>query len=166
MRILALDQKVSGTGWCLADGDTYIDSGYYNAKGNDAWDKINDIGEWLQGVLFDSGADVVVLEYPSGNKGNMDTSLKLGAALYECILTARTLCRVIVIVRPTEVKKTEYSKDLTKHIEEWNGIATPWKFFVAPRKKDGAINKAEVERIGDELDAIGAWLAGKEKLND
>lgn len=165
-KILALDQKVSGTGWCLAEDEKYLKSGYRPSKGKDGWEKIMDMGCWIQDVIFDECIDVVVLEYPSGNsgnvsrnKGNMDTNVKLGAAMYECIAATRAFEKKEVVVKPLEVKKTGVYKGQLD-------AASEYKTFEVPRKKDGSVNKAALSRINDEIDAIGVWRAGLERMKE
>jgi hypothetical protein len=158
MRILALDQKTSGAGWCIAEDDRYINSGYYKTVGKDGWDKITDFGRWLSLIDKDS-ADVIILEYPSGNSGNMDTNLKLGAVLYECISVARANGIDVVIVKPSEVKATGIYKGQLES-------AGKYKQFGILKKKDGTINKAAMGRQDDEIDAIGIWLAGLKRIRE
>jgi len=173
MIILALDQKLSGSGWCLAEDDRFISSGYHKNKEKDPWQKIDGLTIWLQAWLNFNHVDCLVIEFPSGNSQNMDTNIKLGAVLYGCIFTYRywwatrnnkdPIEAPLIIVRPTEIKATGVYKG---QLEEANKYSRGWRVFEEICKSDGTVNKAAMNRQDDEIDAIGCWLAGLKRIGE
>jgi hypothetical protein len=156
MKILALDASTSYVGWCAAENDTYIESGLWvPEKQQDIWDKIWNIGQVVYRAVLQEEYTHLFYERPTGNNKNMDTNLKLGALMYEVIHRTRILdCRFIEVTA-SQVKATGVHKDK---------LENEYKKFAPIYKKDGTINKAAMERLGHEADAIGVWLAGLKKM--
>ena len=169
--IFALDASTSCVGWCWGDNDRYVKSGIYQPKGFDAWNKIEQIQIWLSDFLFARGGlfNCLAYEHPSGNKGNMHANLVLGGLMYGCIATFRHYHETvfnttkknvpIIFVRPSSVKATGIYKDQLD-------AARKYKDFQPVYKPSGTINRAAMLRIGNELDAIGVWLAGLKILKE
>jgi hypothetical protein len=156
MKILALDASTSYIGWCVAENDNYVDSGLWiPEKQQDVWDKIWNIGEMISVAILQGPYDFVFYERPTGNNKNMDTNLKLGALMYEVIHRSRMLDCGFIEVTATQVRASGVHK---------NKLENEYKKFTPVYKKDGTINKAAMERMGHEADAIGVWLAGLKRM--
>lgn len=162
--ILALDASTSCVGYC-AIGVNGINTGQYLPKGETGWQKIFDFARWLNEMLMlvvslnEPMEAYLFYERPTGNSGNMDTNLKLGALMYQAMCCARSFKFTFVEVTATQVKKTGVYKG---QLEQASKVAG--KTFDVIRKKDGSVNKAAMDRQDNEIDAIGVWLAGLEKM--
>lgn len=141
--ILALDASSANVGWCLAQGEQYIDSGVYRPQG-DANQRMREIACWTQRTVQKHDPDLVAIEEPTGHHGNLKTD-RLLARVVGCI---EGVCAIESI--PTElinaktVKATGFSKD-------------------APRMAARLIGRTNIGP--DEADAIGVWQATLSRLN-
>ena len=161
MRILALDASTSNVGWCVAEDDAYRASGQYKPQGR-GFDAVLDYDFWLDRTIRTYCADSVFYERPSGAHGNNWTNTLLGALWY--VTWCRTLLSErLVVVSPAEVKATGYSKELLKYPAL---CAERWWSLPGTREYPNPQTKAARARFGDELDAIGCWLAGWRRMNE
>jgi len=159
-RIIALDISTSCMGACFARNGDFIDACYYQPKTTqDAWDRVSDMANWLMDKLKDFQPDVLIIEFPSGVHNNMDTNVKVGFAFGEMLTTFRYWFDYQglergqeVVVRPTEVKATGYHKNDFGKAEELIGKKLEWD------------TKAEKDRLGNMVDAIGVWKAGAKQI--
>lgn len=166
--ILGLDASTKNVGWCLGSNrytNDYrvVDTGFLRLVGKDAWDRIIYFGTWLD-YFFSfmahlSKESILVYERPTGNRGNMDTNLKLGGLMFCAIWISRHKGVEFVEVTASQVRKTGVYKG---QLEKANQVGV--KTFEVITKKDGSVNKAAMDRQDNEIDAIGVWLAGLEKL--
>ena len=141
--ILALDASSTNVGWCLAQGEQYLDSGVYHPQG-DANQRIRDIARWMEQLAFDHDPDLVAIEEPVGHHGNLKTD-RLLARVVGCIEGVCTLKSIPTqLIHAMKVKATGFSK------------STAWAAALL-------IDKTEVGP--DEADAIGVWQATLRLLN-
>lgn len=168
--IIGLDASTSCVGWCLG-GNRYtedyhvINTGIFVPEGDDVWARIIHYGWWLRDFLqmqtHVAKNPIVVYERPTGNRGNMDTNLKLGALMYETIVRCRDFGVRFIEVTPSQVKATGVYKGQLQEASFITG-----KEFANILKKDGTLNKAQMDRQDNEIDAIGVWLAGLKILQE
>lgn len=158
MRILAIDASTSNVGWCVAEDDRYLASGQYKPQGR-GFEAIKDYAQWL----FEHSADVdaVCYERPSGVHGNGWTNTLLGSLWYVTWDVVQFQCE-LVIVSPAEIKATGYSKNITHDTAK---LKASWLRLTGD-ELDLFKTDAALKRFGDELDAIGCWLAGWRRLQD
>ena len=153
---LALDISTTAVGWCWATGSEYLTSGRYRPKagnvnleidhvphregGTDAWLRILDIYRWLEHQLDEIVAlpDVILVEEPTGKRGNPRTDRLLGAVIGMVAVIALHKGAELRLVHPKTAKATGIHKDALDEAMALTG-------------KD--------EMTGDEADAIGIWLA-------
>lgn len=150
MRLLALDASTTAVGWVRAQDDQYLSSGVYTPRGYNVLKRIWDIENWLCGLNRADALDpeLVILERPTGNHGNVGTSVKLGGVFY-CLMHFYNGRGVEVLeVTASQVRASGCHKG-----------ALP----VAESIKGAALDK---RRPGDEADAIGVWLAGLKILKE
>lgn len=140
--ILALDQSTRLVGWCVAQGNLYLASGCHDLDDNgkrDAWYRLARLRDWLAQMMETYDPDVVIVERPTGDHGNVGTSVKLGAALGVTFAMADERRIPMIEVYPSQVKATGYHKGALMH----------------------AALLAEKGEVGeDEADALGVWQAG------
>jgi hypothetical protein len=158
MKYLAVDASTSCVGWCVGEDDKYLVSGYVVPTGDDAWARADWSSFWLAALLAVHKPDVFCYEYPSGNRNNMDTNLKLGHMMGTCLNVVRMHFLIegnieksdrVIIIRPTQVKKTGVHKNDFSLVYQLTQKKFEWK------------TKVEKSRLGDEADAIGVWLAAR-----
>lgn len=157
MNILSLDANSNHIGWCMSTDDIYQQSGQYapkDAKPKDANARIKDYMTWLLGLIRVENIGLVVYETPSGNNNNMNTNRVLGAVQFATWLVCNSsnVSVPMVELSPQSVKATGISKDQF-------GTVAKYKIFTKPVKLDGTVNQAGVDRINDEIDAIGLMVA-------
>ena len=148
MKILAIDASTSNVGWCIADSDGYVLSGQWRPMVA-SFAAVLLYREWAISMVGATAPDVVFYERPSGVHGNMWTNALLGALWYETWCCSNNN---LVVVSPAEIKKTGVCK---------GAYQNPYKSFNV-----SGLSKAAKKRIDDELDAIGCWLAGLEKMKN
>lgn len=143
--ILALDASSTNIGWCLAQGDRYINSGVYKPRGANADERIANIVGWVAGMLCTHDPDLVALEEPTGDHRNRRTDRILARVFgnVEGLCTAAGVA--VQPIHAMKVKATGYSKDTAQHAAWLVG-----KQNVGP----------------DEADAIGVWMAALNAINE
>ena len=129
MRILALDASTTAVGWCKAQGDQYLASGVYVPTAPNVLQRIWQIENWLSGTWLPAGfsfeqddalrPDLVILERPTGNHGNIGTSVKLGGVFFSPTRNMRNDSRARRHINPwnPDVKfhtYAEYEDDFRK----------------------------------------------------
>jgi Holliday junction resolvasome RuvABC endonuclease subunit len=141
--ILALDASSVNVGWCLAQGERYVDSGVYHPQG-DANQRVREIACWAVRSINVHDPDLVAIEEPTGHHGNLKTD-RLLARVMGCI---EGICIIkgipVELIHAMKVKATGFSKD-------------------TPRVAALLIGKTDVKP--DEADAIGVWQATLSLLN-
>jgi Holliday junction resolvasome RuvABC endonuclease subunit len=151
---LALDASLTNCGYCIGIDGEYQESGQYKPNDKTDWiDRIQEISRWLYSLTMEHNFDVVFYEKPSGHSGNKDTDLKLGALWFSVQLFCRLRNIDFVNVSPKEIKATGICK---------GQLDNPYKHFDVPMYR-GKPNQSAIDRIGDELDAIGLMLASWQK---
>lgn len=167
--ILAFDQSTDKNGWCLVDTvDGHVMSGAFSLKKicesitvrgykhselDPGWIRLTRLPIELRKIrrlcyhLVES-VDIVAVEEPCGNHGNLLADRKLGAALGIIISVFSGHCDEIVMVHPMQVKKTGCSKSNAASMAAAAAFA----------------GKESVSR--DEADAIGVALAAIAKIKE
>lgn len=140
--ILAIDPGTSNLGWCLAQGEDYICSGVQEFDGANAFQRMPDLVAWCKDMFECHDPDIVALEEPRGDHGNMDTNIKIAGAFWAPYILALTggCCCEVVSFNPVTVKATDFHKH-----------AIP---MVA-----ALIGKSVDDVTEDEADAVGIWQA-------
>ena len=135
--IFSLDASSTNVGWCLAQGDRYVDSGHFRPKG-DRDERVAAIVKWTQQMIEKFSPDLLPIEEPMGHHRNLRID-RLLARVCGAIEAVAILADVPVLyVHCMSVKATGFSKD---------------NLFEAALV-------AGKSRIGpDEADAIGVWQA-------
>lgn len=93
MNLLALDASTTALGWVQArvEGMTFevVGHGTFRPEGP-WWQRTCWIGDYVENLVTSLGwqADVVAYEVPTGNRGNMVTHRRMGAAEYAVVLAA------------------------------------------------------------------------------
>ena len=136
--ILSLDASTTAVGWCLAQGEKYLDSGTYQPPGQNAGERIRAVANWVVNQIFDHDPDLIAVEEPTGDHANRHTD-RLLARVCGAIEGVCALMKVeVLLVHPLKVKATPFHKDATQAAASHVG-------------------KRSV--TGDEADAMGAWQA-------
>lgn len=140
--ILALDPSSTNVGWCLAQGNRYLNSGYFHPKG-DADERVTAIVCWFDHMIQIHDPDLVAVEEPTGHHRNLRTD-RLLARVFGCIEGVSVISGVPLLpIHAMKVKATGFSKD-------------------TPREAALLIGKDEIGP--DEADAIGVWQAALVQL--
>jgi len=145
--ILAIDPGTARAGYCLAQGDRYIDSGTLVLGSGDWLTRMAYFAVQLQGMLVEFDPDLVACEEPRGDRGNRDTDLKIHAAFGVVLGAAAVVGVEFLPVNPATVKATQFSKDTPGMVAGLIGVALD-----------------ELEQQPDRCDAIGVWQAGVSEL--
>ena len=95
MITLALDPSTTVIGWALFDGTDYLDSGVFVPDGEHWYRRVMAFRSWLFEVFCGYPSPIeyddinrVAFEWPTGNRGNMKTNVKLGGPVF----VIRSLC--------------------------------------------------------------------------
>lgn len=138
--ILALDASSTHVGYCLARGESYIESGVFvPGPHDDARLRVRKIVAFIANYLNDKAPEIVVIEEPMGSHGNLKTDRLLAWTCGAIDATAQLMrVKTIELIHPLAVKRTGFSKDHA-------GAAAC------------LVNKRSVGP--DEADAIGIWQA-------
>jgi Holliday junction resolvasome RuvABC endonuclease subunit len=141
--ILALDASSTNVGYCLAQGERYLNSGVYRPKG-EADLRVNAIASWVGGMLQVHDPDLVAIEEPTGSHRNLRTDRLLArvGGNIEGVCVANGV--PVRWIHAMKVKATGFSKDTAREAALLVG-----KGSVGP----------------DEADAIGVWQAALVQLN-
>jgi len=153
MVILGLDASSIACGWCLLDGDMYVDSDIKVWHGHDWWTRVSRFQTWLESdMVANHHIDVVGYEIARGDHGNMRTNRILGAVEYVARRSAANSGARFVQLSPGQIKATGCHKNALRIAE---GI-------VRQNKPDFSFSlETEKERAlaGDHADGIGAAYA-------
>jgi len=135
--VLALDASSTAVGFCLAQGERYIDSGVFRPKGEPKA-RVALIVQWAKAMIDLHAPDVVAIEEPTGDHRNRKTDRLLarvcGAVEGACILTGIPA----IYIHAMTVKQTGFNKHNLPAAARIAG-----KRSVKP----------------DEADAVGVWQA-------
>jgi Holliday junction resolvasome RuvABC endonuclease subunit len=124
-------------GWCLAQGDRYIDSGTYRPRGN-ADERIRQIAGWVHDMLITHNPDQVAIETPTGDHRNRRTDRLLGRVGGNIEGICHTSDIAVTWIHAMTVKSTGFHKDA---------------------KTEAALLVGKARVSADEADAIGLWQA-------
>lgn len=137
-RILSLDQSTTAVGWCIADGQVYVASGVFRPRSADVYERMSQIGVWLEQMIADWHPDRLACEEPAGDHGNRLGDRRLGMVLGIIFERARIAGLSLSIIHPSRVKATGFCKERTNLVAR-------------------SIGKSRMS--GDEADALGVWQA-------
>lgn len=156
-RILALDASTTAVGWCVADGTEYVCSGVFVPDKNGDWyERVYAIECWVGNTLLgDQDIELVVQEWPTGNKKNMRTNVLLGTPMYAARRAVKETSgvREWMSVTASQVRGSGYHKKAIWAAEALIRDAT--------KGKRGLASKGKYRE--DEADAIGVWRAWVKK---
>ena len=136
--VLALDASTAAIGWCVGQGERYLNSDTYRPPGECAEARILALARWLVDIVTTYDPDLVAIEKPMGHHGNLRTDRLLARVGG----IAEGVCRTmdppvdVVYIHPIHVKQTPFHKHATLAAANYAG-------------KDSV--------SGDEADAIGVW---------
>jgi len=138
--ILALDASTTAIGWCVGQGDQYLNSDTFEPPGDGVEARILAISRWVVHSVATYDPDIVAIENPMGHHGNLltDRLLARTAGMIEGICKAMDPDIVIrtIYIHPMQVKRTPFHKN-------------------AIRAAAAFVGKDSVSV--DEADAIGVW---------
>lgn len=140
--ILGLDASSTAVGWCVAQGDRYVDSSVFRPKGL-ADERIVAIVDWFAEQVTTHDPDWVAIELPTGMHANPHTDRLLARVLGNIEGAAQALGLRTMTVHAMTVKATGFNKN-------------------RPELAAMLVGKTEVAE--DEADAIGVWQAALGEL--
>lgn len=138
--VLALDASTTAVGWCVGQGEEYLNSGTYRPSGDCVEARIHSIGMWVRDALATYDPDLVAIEEPTGDHGNRRTDRLLArvGGMVEGVCRSVKPPVETTYVHPMTVKRMPFHKGATVAAAHYVG-----------KDPDGV--------DGDEADAIGVW---------
>ena len=143
--LFSLDMSTTVAGWCLAQGERYINSGEHRAKGRDVGERLKDLCDLLRASLALHDPDIVAFEEPTAFRGNPVAHLRLGEAMGVARMVSMGFDIHFLPINTMKVKATGYHKGT--------------RFEAA-----ALVEKESV--TSDEADAIGVWQAALKILRE
>lgn len=137
-RILALDLSTKNIGYTFALGEEYQFGGSVELQGDLLDTCLTMATRWLNAVMEDMQPTVVAIEEPWPHRGNHRVDRMLARACGHAEAVARLHDAQVVLVHPSTVKATTFSKDRIRHTAR-------------------AIGKTTI--TGHEADSVGIWHA-------
>jgi Holliday junction resolvasome RuvABC endonuclease subunit len=145
--VLALDASTTAVGWCVGQGEEYLNSGTYRPSGGCVEARLHAIGEWVRDTLATYDPDLVAIEEPTGDHGNRRTDRLLArvGGMVEGICRSVKPPVETTYVHPMHVKQTPWHKGSTVAAAHLTG------------QDPDTVS-------GDEADAIGVWQVALGRL--
>lgn len=136
--VLAFDASTTAVGWCVGQGEEYLNSGTYKPHGDCVEARILAISRWVSDTVATYDPDLVAIEKPMGHHGNLRTDRLLArvGGMIEGICVTMDPPVDVIYVHPMHVKDTPFHKHATRAAAHY-------------ARKDSV--------SGDEADAIGLW---------